>query len=91
MGEIGIDRSFRLPQNDGPSPRGESNAELTPGGREGRPLSSHRVNLKHQVMILRAQLDLAAQLDRAVSVHGVAAHGVLFEALHDTWKGHEKN
>lgn len=98
VGEVGLDRSFRLPNLPAPSGSAEekrdksggSTDEYTAGSREGRPLTPFRVNLEHQKVILRAQLDLAARMDRAVSLHSVQAHGVVFDLLQTMWKGHEK-
>lgn len=104
VGEIGLDRSFRVPYAPFRSPEdpdiepgdtsvktgGPEEGEFTPGSREGRPLSPYRVSMEQQKLILKAQLELAAKHKRAVSVHSVATHGVVFDLLQSLWKGHEK-
>lgn len=96
VGEIGLDRSFRLPvagfkpMGEMPEKTGGSTEEYTPGSREGRSLTPHRVSLDHQKVILRAQLELAGKYKRPVSVHSVQTHGAIFDLLQDLWRGYEK-
>lgn len=96
VGEVGLDRAFRLPYGgfmpagDVTAKTGGSKEEYTPGSREGRPLSPHRVHLDHQKMILKAQFELAGKLRRPVSVHSVQTHGAIFDLLQDLWKGSER-
>lgn len=97
VGEVGLDRAFRLPVGPFYPPGSISNKadgyqseQYTPGSREGRPLTPYKVSMEHQKMVLRAQLDVAAKLRRPVSIHCVQSHGVIVDILQSMWAGHEK-
>jgi Tat protein secretion system quality control protein TatD with DNase activity len=74
VGEIGLDRAFRLPiPNEQP-----------------KRLSKYHVSMDHQRIIFLAQLRLAGEMRRGVSVHGVQCHGVIFDTLKVLWAGYER-
>lgn len=71
IGEIGLDKLFRVPTSGWYGRPGFENARL----------SGCRVSLDHQKAVLSRQLLLAGELGVSVSVHCVKAHGALYELI----------
>ncbi|KAF9074909.1 TatD DNase family Scn1 [Rhodocollybia butyracea] len=76
LGEVGLDRSFRIPYDFSASPR---------------RLSPFTVPIQHQISILQAQVDLAVELGRNVSLHSVKANQATTEFLAQTKVKHGNN
>ncbi|KAF9486579.1 Metallo-dependent hydrolase [Pholiota conissans] len=66
LGEVGLDRAFRVPVDFFASPR-----VLTP----------FHIPLAHQLAVLEAQMDVAVELGRNVSVHSVKAQQATIDLL----------
>jgi Tat protein secretion system quality control protein TatD with DNase activity len=90
VGEIGLDRGIRVPDPRATENKKPGDEDMTPGSREGKKLANLKPDPQHQKMIFMAQMKLAADMRRAVSIHGVQAHGMLFETIQEMFKGHEK-
>lgn len=99
LGEVGLDRVFRLPRD----PRGytrepdkDDKGESTPPnggislGRRERPLTSLSTPIEHQVYIARAQIELAIRLKRSVSFHCVRAGGAVISLFDDIQKAYPR-
>ncbi len=76
IGEVGLDRAFRVPYDYFASPR-----QLTP----------FTVPLSHQLAILEAQIDLAVDLRRNISMHSVKAQMNTKDLLDKMKKKHGAN
>lgn len=77
VGEVGVDRSYRIPYPDSAPPR--------PGGQR---LTPFRSSLDHQLSILGGQFDLANAFSVPISLHSVKAQGATLDFLKTYAKEH---
>ena len=94
LGEVGIDRACRVPYSRPVDPPYSQYVPPTEGNGNDSPreLSPFTIPLEHQLRVLEAQLGVAVELQRNVSLHSVkaqAATGELFDRMHkkygDRW------
>lgn len=86
LGEVGLDRSFRIPfpATDAKSDRSDY--------KQAKRFTNLKVPMEHQLKLLNTQLEVAFELDRNVSFHDVQAHGAVMDLLaslaktSDKWK-----
>lgn len=76
LGEVGLDRVCRIPYAP---PADPPYASVTGDG--GRELSPFTIPIAHQVAVLEAQLALAVELRRNVSMHSVKAQQATLDLL----------
>ncbi|KAK9450336.1 uncharacterized protein V1518DRAFT_381925 [Limtongia smithiae] len=99
LGEVGIDKSFRLlssgdyvsfelPDNTQGDFLLNEGSDPCLGDRIGLSLSPYRVQIAHQKDILLAQLRVAAKYRRPASIHGVQAHGILYDTIKVLWENY---
>ena len=80
LGEVGLDRSFRIPTAGGHiAPH--SMPPLEDGSERFITYSELKTPIAHQLAVLEAQLDVAVKRRRNASVHCVAAQGTLVTLL----------
>lgn len=72
IGEIGLDKLFRIPSNGYyGNPSHSETVKLTPS----------KVTMEHQLALFKRQLKLAEDMNLPVSLHCVKAHGAFFDSL----------
>lgn len=82
LGEVGIDRAFRIPRrrwNYDPQQR-QPTVTTTPST-PGPKLTKLKTPQEHQLHVLRAQIDVALEHRRNVSLHSVQAAGLTVDLL----------
>lgn len=87
LGEVGLDRGFRLPWPKGYRPPASASVSATVSeegeGEKEKALSPYKVSMHHQVLVFIMQMKVAGEVGVPASVHGVQAHGTMFDTLRD--------
>lgn len=79
LGEVGLDKAFRIPH---PARLAQSDRADASEKRSKR-FTDIRTPVQHQLRLLRAQLEVAFELDRNISIHCVHAQGPIIQMLAD--------
>lgn len=87
LGEVGVDRAFRLPKD----PKGwtrepDDLANNHTLALRDRPLTNLNTPIQHQLHIIKEQFTIAIELGRSVSLHSVRAGGATVTLLDDLKK-----
>lgn len=86
LGEVGLDKSFRIPY---PTTEAKSNRS---DHKHAKKYTDLKTPMQHQLQLLQTQLEIAFELNRNVSMHVVQAHGPAADLLSSlsktsqTWK-----
>lgn len=83
VGEIGLDKVFKLPWG---GYYGDYGLKKEPIVRDGKRLSNYRVQLNHQIKVMELFLQLSITHRRSVSLHCVKAHGSLYDIVTKRYK-----
>lgn len=88
IGEIGLDKLFRVPWAGFLGNQSASNTEKLASEKSNNnsQLSPFRVSMDHQTQIFTKQLELAWANNLPVSVHSVKCHGLLYDIFTDFFK-----
>lgn len=73
IGEIGLDKLFRVPNS----------GYFGSNHRQEPKLTKSKVRIEHQMAIFKVQLELAERIRVPVSLHCVKAHGPLYDVIRD--------
>lgn len=75
VGEIGLDKLFRIPSSGF-----YSNPDFR-SGKEDIRLTNYKTSMKHQKRVFSQQLQLAFELNLSVSIHNVKSGGLIHEVI----------
>lgn len=81
LGEVGLDRACRVPFVHPADPPYSAHAESQRESEGPRELSPFTIPLEHQLRVLEAQLSVAVELGRNVSLHSVKCQQATREVL----------
>ncbi|UZJ52065.1 hypothetical protein CBS101457_001385 [Exobasidium rhododendri] len=87
LGEVGIDRAFRLPCNPKGWTRGPDDYANTHSlALRERPLTDLNTPMYHQIYVIKKQIAIAIELGRSISFHSVRAGGATISLFDDLKK-----